>query len=112
MDVHGNPIKFIVGDGTTHDLKIAPKLLDSLDLESITILCFDKGYDSKKRRDRIITTDTKANIPKKSNTKFDKDHMDWHLYKIRHLVENALARLKQNYENSFALACTFIWLLL
>ena len=49
--------------------------------------------------------------------------MDWHLYKIRHLVENTFARikqfrgiatrydkLKQNYENSVALACIFIWL--
>ena len=49
--------------------------------------------------------------------------MDWYLYKIRHLVENTFARLKhfrgivtrydklqQNYENSVALACIFIWL--
>ena len=50
-------------------------------------------------------------------------HMDWYLYKIRHLVENALARLKhfrgiatrydklkKTCENSVALACIFIWL--
>jgi len=123
VDAHGNPIKFIVSDGTVHDVKIAPELVDALDLESTTILCADKGYDSKKLRDRIIATGTKANIPKKSNTKSDNDHMDWYLYKIRHLVENTFARLKQfraiatrydklkqNYENSVALACTFIWL--
>ncbi|TCB70988.1 IS5 family transposase [Acinetobacter sp. ANC 4216] len=123
VDAHGNPIKFIVSDGTKHDVKIAPNLVDSLDLESTEILCADKGYDSEKLREKIIETDTKANIPRKSNTKSDNDHMDWHLYKIRHLVENAFCRLKhfrgiatrydklkQNYESSVALACIFIWL--
>ena len=27
VDAHGNPIEFIVGDGVTHDIKIAPALL-------------------------------------------------------------------------------------
>ena len=49
--------------------------------------------------------------------------MDWYLYKIRHLVENAFARLKQfrgvatrydklkrNYESAVALACIFVWI--
>lgn len=68
-------------------------------------------------------TATKANIPKKSNTRSNNDEMDWYLYKISHLVENTFARLKQfrgiatrydklkqNYESSVALACIFIWL--
>lgn len=49
--------------------------------------------------------------------------MDWNLYKIMHLVENAFARLKhfrgiatqyyklkRNYENAVALVCIYIWL--
>lgn len=49
--------------------------------------------------------------------------MDLNLYRIRHLVENTLPRLKQfrgratgydklkrNYESAAALACIFIWL--
>jgi len=49
--------------------------------------------------------------------------MDWHLYKIRHLVENTFAhlktfrgiatrydQLKRNYQSVVALACIFIWL--
>lgn len=49
--------------------------------------------------------------------------MDWNIYKIRHLVENAFAKLKhyrafatrddklaQSFENTVALACAFIWL--
>ncbi|VXA83845.1 transposase (fragment) [Acinetobacter sp. 8I-beige] len=51
--------------------------------------------------------------------------MHWYLYKIRKLVKNTFAKikqfrgiatpydkLKQNHENSVALACIFIWLLL
>ena len=33
VDAHGNPIEFIVGDGVTHDIKIAPALLGLLDLK-------------------------------------------------------------------------------
>ena len=49
--------------------------------------------------------------------------MDWGLYKYRHLVENAFARLKQyrrvatrydklkrNYESMVAMACGYLWL--
>lgn len=66
-----------------------------LDLEQTEILCADKGYDSELLRNQIKVTKTKANIPKKSNTKTSNDHMDWYLYKIRYLVENTFARLKQ-----------------
>ncbi|MFC6052871.1 transposase [Acinetobacter sp. Ac_877] len=123
VDANGNPIEFIIGDGTTHDVKVAPRLIDCLDLAETEILCADKGYDSEFLREKIKSTKTKANIPKKGNSKSNNEHMDWHLYKIRHLVENAFARLKhfrgiatrydklkRNYENSLALACIFIWL--
>ena len=42
----GNPIEFIISDGTTHDVKIAPDLVTLLDLEQTEILCADKGSDS------------------------------------------------------------------
>ena len=87
------------------------------------ILCADKGYDSEGLRNQIEATKTKANIPKKSNTKSSNDHIDWHIYKIRHLVENSFCRLKQfrgvatrydklkrNFQSAVALACIFIWL--
>ncbi|WP_019958915.1 IS5 family transposase, partial [Vitreoscilla stercoraria] len=32
VDAHGNPLEFLVGDGITHDIKIAPMLLQLLDL--------------------------------------------------------------------------------
>ena len=123
IDSHGNPIEFIISDGTTHDIKIAPVLISKLDLNESEVLCADKGYDSDSLREQITETKTKPNIPRKSNTKSNNDHMDWYIYKIRHLVENSFCRLKQfrgiatrydklkrNYQSAVALACIFIWL--
>jgi transposase len=123
VDAHGNPIEIIITNGTTHDVKVAPDLVSKLDLEETKTLCADKGYDSEPLREQVEATATKANIPRKSNSQSNNDHMDWNLYKIRHLVENAFARLKQfrgiatrydklkrNYESAVALACIYIWL--
>ena len=123
IDSNGNPIEFIISDGTSHDMKIAPDLVSKLDLSDSEMLCADKGYDSKSLRKQIQDSKTKPNIPRKSNTKSSNDHMDWYMYKIRHLVENSFCRLKQfrgiatrydklkrNYQSAVALACIFIWL--
>lgn len=123
VDANGNPVEFIISDGTTNDVKVAPDLLELLCLEHTEVVCMDKGYDSEKLREQIRERNTHANIPKRANTKSNNDHMDWYLYKIRHLVENAFARLKQfrgiatrfdklkrNYEGAVALACIYIWL--
>lgn len=123
VDANGNLVESIISDGTTNDVEIAPDLLALLSLEHTEVVCIDKGDDSEKLREQIRERNTHANIPKRANTKSYNDHMDWFLYKIRHLVENTFARLKQfrgianrydklkrNYENSVALACIFIWL--
>ena len=123
VDSNENPIEIIISDGTTHDVKIAPKLIEKLDLSETKVVCADKGYDSESLREQISEEKAKANIPRKSNTKSNNDHMDWYLYKIRHLVGNAFCRLKQfrgiatrfdklrcSYEGAVALACIFIWL--
>ena len=123
IDSNGNPIEFIISDGTSHDMKIAPDLVSKLDLSESEMLCADKGYDSKSLRKQIQDSKTKPNIPRKSNTKTNNNHMDRYMYKIRHLVENSFCRLKQfrgiatrydklkrNYQSAVALACIFIWL--
>ena len=123
VDSHGNPIEFIISDGTTHDVKVAPILVEQLDLTDTEMVCMDKGYDSETLREQIKNRSAKANIPKKSNTRSSNDHMDWYLYKIRHLVENVFCRLKQfrgiatrfdklkrNFQSAVALACIFLWL--
>ena len=94
VDSTGNSIKFIISDGTTLDIKIAPILVEKIDLNETETLCADKRYDSEALKDQIKSTDTKSNIPRKSNIQSNNDHIDWHLYKIRHLVENAFCQLK------------------
>ena len=83
----------------------------------------DKGYDSEDIRQQIQRKGAMTVIPRKSNSIKGNKAMDWGLYKYRHLVENAFARLKhfraiatrydklkRNYENMLAMACGFIWL--
>ncbi|MGU5673386.1 hypothetical protein ACV1CZ_22265, partial [Aeromonas caviae] len=65
----------------------------------------------------------KPNIPRKNNSQKGNDDMDWCLYKWRHLVENAFARIKhfraiatrydkllRNYASVLALAFSMMWL--
>lgn len=123
VDAHGNPITFILSDGTTHDVKVAPDLVDKVDLSKTDVVCADKGYDSDALQEYIEQTATCNNISWKRNTKSFNNHMDWDWYKARHLVENAFAKLKQykavatrfdklkqSYENTAALTCAYIWL--
>ena len=52
-DVHSNPIPFILSDGTTHDVKVAPDLIDKIGLRDTDMLCADKDYDSDALRAHI-----------------------------------------------------------
>ena len=123
VDAHGNPIPFIFSDGTTHDVKVAPDLVDKMYLSATDRVCADKGYDSDALREHIKQAGCFNNIPRKQNTKSTNNHMDWHLYKARSALENAFAKLKnyravatrfdklkQSYENTVALACAYIWM--
>ena len=81
-------------DGTMHDIKVAPELLSKIPLDATDYISADKSYDSESFREIIINQGANAIISKKRNTLTNNNHMDWHIYKIRHLVENAFARLK------------------
>ena len=83
----------------------------------------DKGYDGGKIREQIKKKGAKAVIPRKSNSVIGNASMDWSLYRHRHLVENAFARLKhfrglatrydklkRSYQSVIAMACGFLWL--
>ncbi len=37
----------MITDGTTHDVKVAPDLISTLDLKETKVVCADKGYDSE-----------------------------------------------------------------
>ena len=83
----------------------------------------DKGYDSERLRQQIEVQGARPVIPRKRNSIKGNADLDRELYRYRHLVENAFARLKhyravafrfdklkRNYESVIAMACAFLWL--
>ncbi|TXR36762.1 transposase [Ectopseudomonas mendocina] len=84
---------------------------------------WNKGYDSERIREQVERQGAKAVIPSKRNSVKGNANLDRGLYRNRHLVENAFARLKhyravasrfdklkRNYESVVAMACAFLWL--
>lgn len=121
VDGYGLPIDFTITSGSTHDCKAAPELIAKLPQAEAMIA--DKGYDSELIRGLIVAKGSRVVIPRRRNSRKGNDDLDKGLYRYRHLVENAFARLKQfralatrfdklkrNYENVVAMACAFLWL--
>ncbi len=121
VDSYGLPIDFLLTGGEVHDIRAAPELIARLPEADFVVA--DKGYDSEPIREQIRKKNGKPVIPRKSNSKTGNADMDWCLYKYRHLVENAFARLKhyraiatrydklaRNYASTLALACCMMWL--
>ncbi|QRQ81689.1 transposase [Paralysiella testudinis] len=109
--------------GNIHDVTVAPELLDNINLAETELVNADKGYDSDRLREQIEQSGAKANIPYKRNREEKNKDMDWYLYKIRHLVENAFCRLKhfraiasrydklkRNFHSTVLLGCIVMWL--
>lgn len=120
-DACGNPLDFIVTEGQVHDSKAAPKLVKILC--NAEALVADKGYDDESIRELARKNNTTPYIPRKKNSTIGNDHMDWAIYKERHLIENVFQkikrkraistrydRLKRNFVSSIALACALLWL--
>lgn len=104
-----------------HDSKAAESLLSKLPKSEFIIA--DRGYDSEKLREIIKKRGSIPIIPRKRNSRIGNDDIDWHLYKLRHLVENAFARIKhyravstrydklsRNYASVIALAFCMMWI--
>ena len=121
VDSYGLPIDFEITGGQVNDIKVAPELIDRLPLGQALIA--DKGYDSEVLRNQIKAKGSTPVIPRRSHSTIGNKEMDWCLYKHRHLVENAFARLKhfrsiatrydklkRNYRSMVALACALLWL--
>jgi transposase len=121
VDAYGLPMEFIITGGEVHDCTAAPELITRL--ESAETVIADKGYDSERLREQIEKQDSRVVIPRKRNSVKGNGDLDRGLYRYRHLVENAFARLKhyraiasrfdklkRNYESMVAMACCFLWL--
>lgn len=90
-------------------------------LPSAEVIVADKGYDSERSRGQIEALGARPVIPRKRNSIRGNADLDRGLYRYRHLVENAFARLKhyravafrydklkRNYESMVAMACGFL----
>jgi transposase len=121
VDAYGLPIEFEITGGQINDCTQAPSLIAKLDTAETIIA--DKGYDSEKIRTQVEQQGAKVVIPRKRNSVKGNGDLDRGLYRNRHLVENAFARLKhyravasrfdklkRNYESVVAMACAFLWL--
>jgi transposase len=121
VDACGLPIAFDITGGQINDCTQAPRLIAQV--RTAQIIVADKGYDSESIREQIEQQGAKVVIPRKRNSVKGNADLDKDLYRYRHLVENAFARLKQfraiasrfdklkrNYESVAAMACALLWL--
>ena len=119
-DSNGNMIDFILTGGNVHDSKPTPELIKNLEADYFIA---DKAYHSKAIRDDLKKRGIQAIIPVKSNSK-NKENIgfDKYLYKLRHIVENFFARmkewrsintrferLKRNYAAMIEIGCAYLW---
>ena len=85
------PVRIIVTKGAIHDSKQALNLIEGIEAEH---LLADKAYDSNGIIFQADSQGMNVVIPPKSNRKTQRE-FDRHLYKLRHLVENAFLYLKR-----------------
>jgi len=85
------PLRAIVTAATEADCTHAGDLMAGIKAEH---LIADKGYDSDQIVEQAHKQGMQAQIPPRKNRKHQRDY-DKHLYRQRHLVENAFAHIKQ-----------------
>ena len=121
VDSYGLPVHFEWSGGQVHDLCRAQGLLEGAPASEQVIA--DKGYDSEAFRASVEARGSHAVIPRRKRSRIGNEEMDWCLYKYRHLVENAFARVKhfraiatrydklqRNFASMVALAFVIMWL--
>ena len=91
VDANGMPVRILITKGTAADCKQAGSLIEGIEADT---LLADRAYDTNE----IIALATAAGIevviPPKKNRKIPREY-DKHLYRLRHLVENAFLMLKR-----------------
>jgi transposase len=85
------PLRIIITEGTCADCTQAGTLIEGITAEH---LLADRGYDSDAIVEQAGQQSMQAVIPPRKNRK-EPRHYDKHLYKHRHLVENAFLHLKR-----------------
>ena len=85
------PVRVIVTQVTDADCQQAVPLIAEMTAD---YLLADRGYDADDIVEQAKRQGMEPVIPSRKNRKEQRDY-DRHLYKIRHLVENAFLHLKQ-----------------
>ena len=92
VDALGNPRRFHLTPGQSHDLQGADVLLK--DTPGQTVIA-DRAYDAQARLVKpLLDIGKEVVIPSRCTNKQPREY-DRHLYQARHLIENFFARLKQ-----------------
>jgi transposase len=86
------PIAFEITGGKANNCAATPDLIAKP--PDVKAIVADKGYDSEYVREQITKKGGPSVIPRKRSALKGNTDMDWGLYRYRHLVENAFARLK------------------
>ena len=91
VDAHGMPCRVVITEGPTADCTQAGRLIQDIPAD---YLLADRGYDSDSIVHAAINQGMTPVIPPRKNRKVMRDY-DRHVYKRRHLVENAFLYLKR-----------------
>ena len=90
VDGLGNPLRFTLTGGHSHDITQAEELIADYVCEHVIA---DKAYDSHEFLQSIIDRGAVPVIPPRSNRK-EPHSYDKHLYRERHLVECLIGKIK------------------
>ena len=90
VDGLGNPLRLLLTGGQRGDATQAIALLEGFDFETVLA---DRGYDADHILAFIAQNQAEAVIPAKKNRLIQRD-TDWHTYKLRHLVECFMNKIK------------------
>ena len=90
VDALGNPLRLLLTGGQSGDATQAIALLEGFDFEAVLA---DRGYDADKLLAFIAQNEAEAVIPAKKNRLIQRE-TDWHIYKVRHLVECFMNKIK------------------
>lgn len=91
MDAHGRPVRVLITAGPAADCTRASQLIEGLSAEHLPA---DKGYDTQEIEKQAAQQGMQVQTPPRKNRKTPRTY-DKHLYKLRHLVENAFLHIKR-----------------
>jgi putative transposase len=92
VDALGNPVRIVLTQGQTHEMKVAHELL--ADLPAGAYVCGDRAYDAASVSEQLEGQGCTNVIPS-NPTRATQRTIDTHLYKERCLVEHFFQRIKR-----------------